>query len=155
MSKELFKIFKLEDLYLDYNKAYERLKGEYLHYNSLVIAFEFDDTICDKKGKLYNDTIDLLRRLKENNCYLICFSRSNEKYIRDYLEKNNIPFDDINTNPIFFQCRAKKIYYNALLDSRAGILEVYNQLATLMNEIELQKEIKAEIKEGKEVEEFV
>lgn len=147
MSQELFKIFKLEDHYLDYNKTYERLKGEYLHYSSLVIAFEFDDTICDKKGRLYNDLIILLNRLKENNCYLICFSRTNDKFVRDYLERNKIPFNDINTNPPFFQCRSKKIYYNALLDSRAGLLEVYNQLATLMNEIEIQKEIKAENKE--------
>lgn len=144
MCTTLFNVFKLNDPYLDYNKTYDRLKGEYNNYGSLVIAFDFDDTVYDfhKKGRLYNDVIELLKRLKENNCYLICFSGNNDRFIRDYLEKNNIPFNDINTNPPFFQSKSRKIYYNALLDDRAGLLQTYNQLATLMNEVELEKELK-------------
>lgn len=149
MSAELFSIFKLKDYYLDYNKSYKRLKEEYNRYKSIVVAYDFDDTVFDfhNKGRKYQDIIDLLKRLKENNCYLICFSGNKNFFIKDYLIRNNIPFDSINENPPFFKSQSRKIYYNALLDDRAGLLEVYNQLATLCNEIELEKEFNKQIKE--------
>lgn len=149
MSQELFSIFKLKDYYLDYAKSYKRIKEEYDRFKSIVVAFDFDDTVYDfhNRGRKYEDVVDLLRRCKENGCYLICFSGNKNAFIKEYLTKHNIPFDAINENPPFYKSFSRKIYYNALLDDRAGLLQTYNQLATLMNEIEAEKELNKEVKE--------
>ena len=64
------------DYYLNSDNSFERLLDEYQKYKTLVVAFDFDDTVYDfhKKGRLYSDVINLLRALKEINCYLICWT---------------------------------------------------------------------------------
>lgn len=143
MSKELFSIFKLKDPYLDYNKSYNRIKEEYDRFKSIVVAYDFENCVFNQYSKPshFDDIVDLLKRLKENSCFLICFTTStNLKLVRNYLEESKIPYDRINENPPFYKCTSRKIYYNALLDSRAGMLQVYNQLATLCNEVEIERE---------------
>jgi hypothetical protein len=62
------------DFYLNPENSKNRLIEEYKTHGSLVVAFDFDDTVYDfhKKRRLYNDVIDLLKKLKSINCYLIC-----------------------------------------------------------------------------------
>lgn len=124
----------LEDPFLDFQANMYRLSEEYKKYGSLVIAYDFDGTVHDfhKKGHTYPKVIELLHLLKEFNCYLICFTaNTDKKYLTEYLTENNIPFDAINENPPFFKCDARKIYYNAYLDDRAGLRQVYGELYTL------------------------
>jgi len=51
------------DEYLKANSSFLRLLKEYNQYKSLVIAYDFDNTVYDfhKKGEVYNDVIELLR----------------------------------------------------------------------------------------------
>jgi hypothetical protein len=122
------------DEYLVPNSSFLRLYKEYQQYGSLVIAFDFDNTVYDYhiKGGTYNNVIDLLINLKEIGCYLICFTaNSNTKFVEDYLRFCNIPFDGINENPPFFKSEMRKIYYNVLLDDRAGLSQVYQELNLL------------------------
>ena len=124
------------DQYLRVNSSYERLKSEYDKYGSIVVAFDFDNTVYDfhKEGHTYDDVIQLLRNLKSIGCYLICFTASeDENFIHDYMVDNNIPFDCINDNPPFFKSDSKKIYYNVLLDDRAGLIQTYWELTKLYN----------------------
>lgn len=110
---------------------------EYKTPNSLVIAF--DDTVYDfhKKGRLYNDLIQLLKDLKKANCFLICWTRQQDLvFVQHYLKDNEIPFDLINENPIFHKSTSKKIYANAYLDDRAGLKQVYDELHYLLKNIE-------------------
>jgi len=125
------------DQYLRVNSSYERLKSEYDKYGSIVVAFDFDNTVYDfhKEGHTYDDVIQLLRNLKSIGCYLICFTASEEiEFIHNYLVYNKIPFDSINENPPFFKSNSKKIYYNVLLDDRAGLIQIYWELTKLYNE---------------------
>ena len=119
------------DFYLNSDNSINRLVDEYVEHNSLVIAFDFDDTVYDfhKKGRLYNDVIQLLKTLKSINCYLICWTGQQDlKFVSNYLSENNIPFDAINENPPFHKSISRKIYANAYLDDRAGLKQVFEEL---------------------------
>ncbi len=124
------------DEYLRPNASFLRLLAEYRKYKSLVIAYDFDNTLYDfhKKGtETYFEVMALLRELKEIGCYMICFTaNTNKEFISEYLIKKGVPFDSINENPPFFKCEAGKIYFNALLDDRAGLVQVYNELNLLV-----------------------
>jgi hypothetical protein len=124
------------DHYLNTENSSNRLIEEYEQYKNLVIAFDFDDTVYDfhKKGRFYNDVIQLLKDLKSINCYLICWTGQEDlEFVSDYLIKNDIPFDAINENPPFHKSNSRKIYANAFLDDRAGLRQVFNELEALIN----------------------
>ncbi len=124
------------DEYLVPNSSFKRLWEEYKKYGSLVVAFDFDNTVYDfhKKGASYNDVISLLLELKEHDFYLICFTANEDiNFVKSFLSENKIPFDSINENPPFFKGKSGKVYYNAFLDDRAGLIQVYQELSLLLN----------------------
>ncbi|MBI3235933.1 MAG: hypothetical protein HYZ42_18175 [Bacteroidetes bacterium] len=126
------------DYYLNSKNSSQRLIDEYKKYGTLVVAYDFDDTVYDfhQKGRLYNDVILLLRQLKEYNCYLICWTgQESSEFVSNYLTQNNIPFDAINENPPFHHSTSRKIYANTYLDDRAGLKQVYDELVNLLNQI--------------------
>ena len=126
------------DFYLNSDNSTNRLIDEYVQHNSLVVAFDFDDTVYDfhKKGRLYNDVIRLLKDLKTINCYLICWTGQQDlEFVSNYLSENNIPFNAINENPPFHKSTSRKIYANAYLDDRAGLLQTYNNLQIVLKTI--------------------
>lgn len=122
--------------YLSESAAVYRLVSEYKKHNSLVIAYDFDNTVFDyhEKGQNYCDIINLLHEAKGLGLYLIVFTaREDIHNVRAFLEENKIPFDRINENPPFHTGNGRKIYYNLLLDDRAGLLSAYNQLNEVMH----------------------
>lgn len=124
------------DYYLDKHNSLNRLYEEYIKYGTLIIAFDFDDTVYDfhKKGRIYTDLINLLIELKKRNCYLICWTgQENLEFVTQYLNDHKIPFDNINENAPFYKSESRKIYANAYLDDRAGLSQVYNELLTIIN----------------------
>lgn len=130
------------DFYLKPENSSNRLIEEYDQYKSLVIAFDFDDTVHDfhKKRRLYNEVIQLLKDLKSINCYLICWTGQEDlKFVSDYLIKNDIPFDAINENPPFHKSNSRKIYANAYLDDRAGLKQVFEELNYLLTTLKQKK----------------
>ena len=123
------------DFYLDRENSWSRLIEEYNKYGTLVVAFDFDDTVYDyhKKGRMYRDVINLLRELKTINCYLICLTGNNDAcFVKKYLNENRIPFDALNENPPFHQSTSRKIYANAYLDDRGGLKQVFDELYKLV-----------------------
>jgi hydroxymethylpyrimidine pyrophosphatase-like HAD family hydrolase len=126
------------DHYLNPLNSSNRLIEEYHKYGTLVVAFDFDDTVYDfhKKGRIYSDVIHLLRELKALGCYLICWTgQEDREFVTNYLLENNIPFDAYNENPPFHQSSSRKIYANAYLDDRAGLRQVYDELNGLISTI--------------------
>jgi|TARA_B110000967_G_C18384959_1_gene317088 hypothetical protein len=61
------------DFYLKKENTFERLLKEYKAYDSLVVAFDFDNTVYDfhQVGLDLKDVIILLQKLKKAGCYLI------------------------------------------------------------------------------------
>jgi len=126
------------DFYLKKENTYERLLREYKKYNSLVVAFDFDNTVYDfhQKGLEFPKMIQLLQDLKKIGCYLIVFTANEDNdFIKNYCREMKIPFDAINENPPFYKSNARKIYYNILLDDRAGLREVSEHLKRLSQAI--------------------
>lgn len=74
------------------------------------------------------------------------FSASQEErypYIADYLNQNNIPFDAINEDVLIEKRKpTRKLYYNILLDDRAGLGSAYAALDMLYNRLEAKGELK-------------
>lgn len=126
------------DFYLNPENSFNRLLEEYKQYKSLVVAFDFDDTVYDfhKKGRIYLDVIELLKKLKAINCFLICWTgQENIEFVETYLTVNDIPFDSINQNPPFHKSTSKKVYANVYLDDRAGLKQVFDDLNNLIKAI--------------------
>lgn len=132
---------------LDYRKSQNvknRLMEEFIKYGKLIIAVDFDGTIHDfhNQGLSINDTIDLLRKCKEQGHTIIIFTCREEKdydYIEKYMKEKNIPYDGINCNAKgleFFNGKNRKIYYNILLDDRAGLESAYRDLKETINIID-------------------
>ncbi|RZL69367.1 MAG: hypothetical protein EOO93_01770 [Pedobacter sp.] len=123
------------DFYLNPSNSSARLMEEYQKYGSIVIAYDFDDTVYDfhKKGRVYSEVINLLTDLKSINCFLICWTgQEDTNFVKSYLIDNSIPFDTVNENPPFYKSTCRKIYANAYLDDRAGLQQVYNELTDLV-----------------------
>lgn len=127
------------DEYLDREKSYERLKREFAEHGKLIIAYDFDNTVFDyhNENNSYEMVKKLIRKYKKY-AYFIVFTSSNpDRYdeIRKILDQENLPYDSINEDAPFIPFKGRKVYYNILLDDRAGLLQTYNELARLYNEV--------------------
>lgn len=130
------------DEFLEPTASYDRLYSEYKKHGSLCIGFDFDGTVNDyhNRGTSYTMVIQLLRDLKELGCKLICWTAYKDiKYVSEYLDRNNIPFDGINTDGIKLPWESRKPFFSALLDDRAGLRQVYHELSTLVIIIKHEK----------------
>jgi adenosine deaminase len=121
------------DYFLDDQNCTDRLFEEWKKYGSLIIAYDFDNTVFDyyNKGYTFTQVIDLLRKCYDLGFHLIVFTSCEEnRYaeIQDYLRTNNIPFHAINETPSFIPFQGRKVYFNVLLDDRAGLSAAYKQL---------------------------
>ena len=126
------------DEYLVKGRSYERLFAEYKKHGSLMIGFDFDGTVHDyhNTGASYNLVIQLLRDLKEIGCSLLCWTAyKDHSYVINFLEQNNIPFDGVNTDGIKLPWESRKPFMSALLDDRAGLIQVYEDLRRLVDTV--------------------
>lgn len=88
-------------------------------------AFDFDGTIVKNKypeiGEILNGTVDKMNEIYENHKNIIivwsCRNGDDEYQMKEFLLKNNIPFDFINENPIF-KTGSKKIFAHEYYDDR-------------------------------------
>jgi len=132
----------MKDFYLDNSNVIDRLITEWKKYGKIIIAYDFDDTIYDfwKKGRTYEDVISLLKRCEKVGAYFIAFTANDEiEMITNYLAENKIPCDRINENMDFIAFKARKIYYNILLDDRAGLQSAYDCLLQVVEYMEIEK----------------
>lgn len=114
----------------------KRLIDEYVKYGSLTVGFDFDGTVFDYHGTgaTYEQVRQLLRDLKDINCKLICWTaQSNLPFVEAFLQDNNIPWDGINTDGIDLGWESRKPFFSALLDDRAGLLQVFVELSNVVS----------------------
>ena len=112
-----------------------RLCEEHKAYNGkLILAVDFDDTVYDyhKAGHTYTRAIDLIRQAQEAGWYIVLFTGSPRERWREqvlYLAQCGIQVDSVNENAIKLPFgNDGKIYYNLLLDDRAGLGEALDIL---------------------------
>lgn len=126
---------QLKHPYLYDSVCVGRLLDDYEKHGTLYVAYDFDNTVYDfhAKGHDYSEVIDLLRECKALGFFLTVFTAEQDTdKVKDYLDWNAIPYDAINENVPFFNSEAKKIYFNILLDDRAGLRSAYDQLGTVV-----------------------
>lgn len=128
------------DPFLDNKVCEDRLFEEWQKYGKLIIAYDFDNTVFPYSDPNYtfDNVIELLRECKKNEFWLVVFTSCNEDRIpelKEYLKKHNIPYDSINETADFIPFKGRKIYYNLLLDDRAGLSAAYMQLKSVLYKI--------------------
>lgn len=131
---------KTQDFFLDDSNVVSRLVEEYQRYGMLIVAYDFDNTVFDyyQKGYSFDCVIELLRECKTLGFHLTLFTSCNDDRmpeIKEYLKKNNIPYDSINDTPDFIPFKGRKIYYNHFLDDRAGLSSAYNVLKEVVFQV--------------------
>lgn len=137
----------MTDPFLDINRVVDRLYNEYKRYGDIIIAFDFDYTVHNFRDEdyTYDCVIELLRKWQPY-AKLVVFSASPEErypYITDYLNRRAIPFDAINEDVLIEKRKpTRKLYYNILLDDRAGLGSAYMALDMLYDRLEAKGELK-------------
>jgi hypothetical protein len=124
------------DSFFDKDKQQNVLFEQYNKYGKLIVAFDFDDTVSPFRGDNCEQVKQLIRDLRPY-AHLICFTaRTPDKLeqVEKYLEANNIPYDFINKEWDGSEITGK-LFYNQLLDDKAGLYESYLILREFLNQI--------------------
>jgi hypothetical protein len=133
----------MNDTFTSTQACVERLMSEYERHKSLIVAFDFDDTVFDyhQKGRTYERVLALLQRCYQLRFHLVLFTAcSPDKFdgMREYLADKGIGVSAINENPIPLPFGSSgKIYYNILLDDRAGLGQAVEVLSQVLERVAL------------------
>lgn len=112
----------------------ERLIEQYKKQDKLIIAYDFDDTVKPMYCYDCSDVQSTIRKLKQQlNAYFIVFTANSDiEGVKKYLAEYALPYDSINENAPFVPYKEGKVFYNVLLDDKAGLGEVVNTLEQLV-----------------------
>lgn len=121
------------DFFLSDKNCIDRLISEWNQYGQLIVAVDYDNTLFDyyKKGYTFEGVITMVKVLKLMGCHITIFTSCDEsRYdeIKQYLKSVGLEYDSINETPDFIPFKGRKVYYNILLDDRAGLSSAYRQL---------------------------
>ena len=106
---------------------------QYEKHGKIIVAFDFDDTVSPFRGDSCEQVKQLIRDLRPY-AHLICFTArtpDNQVAVEEYLKSNNIPYDYINKEWDGREISGK-LFYNQLLDDKAGLYESYEILAEFL-----------------------
>jgi hypothetical protein len=133
---------EVTDPYMSTDVIKARLLKEYHAHPRLIIGLDFDDTVFDfhQVGSTHEVVIHLLRQCKDLGFYIVLFTASapeRHEYMRVYMKAWGIEPDSINKNPIPLPYgHHGKIFYNILLDDRAGLGQAVEALTWLVDKID-------------------
>lgn len=132
--------------YLTVEGCVDRLYQEYKKHPKLIIACDHDDTVFDfhKKGLDYSIAINVIKACKELGFYIVVFTGTHidgwDEIIRYWTKEIGIVPDSINKNPIDMPFgNHGKIYFNILLDDRAGLGHSIEVLEKLVEKIKIKE----------------
>jgi len=120
------------DLYLSDYPAIKRLLMEWVNHDKLIIAFDYDNTVFDyhNNGLSFEYIVELLQKCDKIGATFIVYSCSPESRhseIHNYLDSIGLRADYINKPHIELSdgTGTGKIFFNILLDDRAGLRSAY------------------------------
>lgn len=130
----------IKDPYFDTQRGVDRLVEQYQLHKSLIVAFDFDDTVYDyhKKGFEYPEVAGLLLRCQALGFTLIMLTTTESmdySNARSYCLSLGLKVDWVNQGPVM--PRAIKPFFNAYLDDKAGLKQAYDILSGAVKAIEL------------------
>ena len=131
----------MNDPYIDTDNCVERLLKEYAKHPRLIVAIDFDSTVFPwKEDSDHHRALSLIRRAQKAGFYIVVFTASSPdryQFMSAFLQERHIYVDSVNANPIPLPFGNNgKIYYNLLLDDRAGLGQACDILEQVLNEIE-------------------
>ena len=121
------------------------LKETYEKHGDIIVAVDFDDTVFDyhEVGLDLTDTLNVLRQCNKHNLTIIIYTASDKerfKFISHYMHNVGIHIYGINENKAGLPFgNSGKIYYNILLDDKAGLNEAKARLKEFLTEIATSK----------------
>jgi hypothetical protein len=124
------------DSFFDKNKQLDVLLEQYEKHGKIIVAFDFDDTVSPFRGESCEKVVQLIRDLRPY-AYLICFTArtpENQVEAEEYLKANRIPYDYINRGWQGDEISGK-LFYNQLLDDKAGLYESYTILSEFLKKV--------------------
>ena len=130
-----------DDPYLEQINCVNRLYKEYEKHQKLIIATDFDSTVYDfeKAGTSHMKVIQILKECSDLGFYIVIYTASAPNryaFMKEYLESRRIKVSAINENPIELPYgNSGKIYFNILLDDRAGLKDAYEVLQKVLKKI--------------------
>jgi hypothetical protein len=139
----------MTDPFTSTSNIVKRLHKEYKKHPKLIIAVDFDDTVYDfhKLGALHERAINVVKQCNVLGFYVVLWTASApERYslMNEYMHEHGIQVDAINKNPIKLPFGNNgKIYYNILLDDRAGLGQALDALEIFLDNIQNSREPEA------------
>ena len=126
------------NIYRTINSQVERLYSQYKKHGKIIIAYDFDDTIYSHNENYCYDVISVLRCCKQANIGIfICYTDSKEErypFIKNFCKDMNIPLDKINESfEDVNHVNCGKIYYDILLDDKAGLGQALETLQIVLD----------------------
>jgi len=131
----------MTDPFTSTSKIVQRLHKEYKKHPKLIIAVDFDDTVYDfHGGGAHHDRVQqALLKCNELGFYVVLWTASAPErfaFMREYMQDIGVHISAINENPIELPFgNHKKMYYNILLDDRAGLGQSLDALEIFMDDI--------------------
>lgn len=136
----------INDPYLNEHNCFIRLWEDYVKHGKLVVAVDFDNTIFDlhKKGFEFTKVIELLKDCQTLGFPIVVFSaapKERHQEIRNRCQEIGINISGVNEDVLRFGERdhmdysKSKIYFNILLDDRAGLPSAYNILFKVVDKL--------------------
>jgi hypothetical protein len=129
------------DTYFFIENAAERLYREYQKHKQLIVAVDFDDTVYDyhSMDTDHKKVIEILQECSDRDFLLVIWTAgepSRYDFMKLFFEFHKIKISSINQNPIDLPFGNNgKIYYNILLDDRAGLYSAYLTLQMTLHMI--------------------
>lgn len=119
----------------------DKLLAQYKEHGHLIVAVDFDDTLCPSTDAANNVTKRVRRaigRCNDLGMVIIVFTcRHIEKEVREYLDSKKLTYDHFNESPVHSEvCGFGKPYYNIFLDDKAGLNEALTTLEEVLHVIE-------------------
>lgn len=131
----------MTDPFSNTSNIVKRLHKEYKKHPKLIIACDFDDTVYDfhKLGALHERAINVVKQCAALGFYVVLWTAAAPErfnFMKKHMQDNGIHVDAINENPIKLPFGNNgKIYYNILLDDRAGLGQALDALEIFLDNI--------------------
>ena len=114
------------DSFFDKKRQLDVLMEQYKKHGKIIVAFDFDDTVSPFRGEDCGMVMELIRNLRPH-AHLICFTaRTPDRHgqVAEYLKANDVPYDYINKEWDGREI-CGKLFYNQLLDDKAGLYDSF------------------------------